>query len=107
MTGASSAPPTSRRATSVATTVTGERRKLHHRSLSASRAKRPARLGCVGVPASVTMAPHYAALDAEPWIDHVVEQVDDEVDDDEEEGDQHQIGGHHRDVGEADRLDDE
>src|SRR5271170_7795858 len=49
---------------------------------------------------SGSMAARGGALDAEPGIDGVVEEIDDEVDDDEEERDQHQIRGHDRDVGE-------
>src|SRR6266851_3455962 len=47
------------------------------------------------------------AIDAQARIDGVVKKIDDEIDDDKEEGDQHKIGRHHRDVGKTDRLDDE
>jgi hypothetical protein len=47
------------------------------------------------------------ALDAQARIDCVVQQVDNEIDDDEEQRDQAQVGGHHRHVGDADGLDEE
>src|SRR5947209_8613447 len=56
---------------------------------------------------SVTMPARRGAVDAQPGIDGVIEQVDHQVDDDEEERDQHEIGGHHRNIGKTDRLDDE
>src|SRR5579885_179528 len=56
---------------------------------------------------SDAMAARRGAIDAQARIDGVVEEIDDEIDDDEEEGDKHEIGRHHGNVGEADRLDDE
>ena len=47
------------------------------------------------------------ALDAQARVDGVVQQVDDEVDDDEHQRDEAQVGGHHRDVGELHRLDEQ
>ena len=41
------------------------------------------------------------SLDPQARVDGEVEQVDDEVDDDEDQRDQAQVGGHHRDVGEG------
>src|SRR5690606_26757816 len=47
------------------------------------------------------------ALHAQARIDREVQQIDDQVDDDENEGDQDQVGRHHGDVHHADRLDEE
>src|SRR5216684_1256525 len=58
-------------------------------------------------PVSDAMAAGHGAVDAQARVDGVVEQVDDQVDDDEEKGDQHEIGRHDGNIGKADRLDDE
>src|SRR5579883_364781 len=103
MSGASAAESTSSAVTVAAATVTGERRKLQRRSLSSRRLNAPAASPSL----SVTMRPRAAAIQSQPRIDGVIEEIDDEIDDHEEEGDEDEIGGHHRNIGEADRLDDE
>src|SRR3981189_131153 len=70
---------------------------------SSSTSSRGRRVGSV----SDTVAAGNGAVDAQARIDRVVEEIDYEIDDDEEEGDQHEIGRHHRNVGKVDRLDDE
>src|SRR5262249_51554415 len=48
-----------------------------------------------------------APLDAEPWVDRIVHEVDDEIDHDKHECNEAQISRHHRDVREVDGLDEE
>src|ERR1700732_4711021 len=94
-------------AITAATTVTGERRKLHHKSLSANRHHHPAGASIEDTaPRAVISATGGGlARDPEAGIDDVIEKIDNHVDDDEEEPDQHEEGGHHRDVGKGHRLD--
>src|SRR5499427_11145605 len=48
-----------------------------------------------------------APLDAEPGVDGIVHEVDDEIDHDKHERNEAQIGRHHRNVREVDSLDEE
>src|SRR5438046_9773896 len=43
-------------------------------------------------------------LDAKPRVHDVIKEIDDQIDQHEYERDQAQVGGHHRDVGEIQRL---
>src|SRR5580765_3419142 len=89
-------------ATIVAPTATGEWRKLHTRSPSANRRSRP---GVVVAALASSDTGGTFAVDPETRIDDIIQEVDNQVDHHEYEADQHEIGGHHRDVGETDRLD--
>src|SRR5579863_5157517 len=91
-------------ATPAAPTAIGERRKLQKRSLSPMRRRRP---GVGGAVSSTAMGTGYPALEPQSRIDDVIEKIDEHIDDDEKESDQHEISGHHRDIGESDRLDHE
>src|SRR5689334_16765294 len=99
MSGASSALSTSNAVTIPAATVTGERRKLQKRSLSPSRRSN-------GRMAASSAMRGGTALEAQARVDHVIKEIDDEVDNDEEEGDEHEISRHHGNIGEVDGLDD-
>src|SRR3954452_18666108 len=95
--GASSAPRMQTTATTAEATVTGERLKDHQRSLSKARV----RVEAISVP------PCRATAGPQPRVDEEIEQVDHQVDADEDQRDQHQVGRHDRDIGGADRLDEE
>src|ERR1700748_1269976 len=89
-----------------ALTVTGERPRLHSRSLSTKRHQIAGRAGLAGALAAISSAMRSGlALNPQTRIDDVVKQIDDKVDDDKKEADQHQISGHDRYVGEAHCLD--
>src|SRR5271155_2691673 len=94
-------------ATTAAATVTGERRKLHNKSLSTNRRHHLDGTAKVdGAPGAVISATGGGlALDPETRIDNVIEQVDHQVDNHEEEPDHYEVGRHHRDIGKGHRLD--
>ena len=76
------------KATIAAPTVTGEREKLQSRSLSTKRRQRGGRATIAGVSGKVISATSGdLAFDAQSRIDHVIEQVDNQVDDDKKEAD--------------------
>src|SRR5690242_2132504 len=93
--------------TAAAATATGEWRKLQARSLSQKRSAAPVRRPGVARAASANVASDHGAIDAQPRVDDVIKQVDDEIDDDEKCGDEDEVSGHHRDIDEGDRLDEE
>ena len=68
-------------------TATGERRKLHHRSLSRNRWIAERGRSVVEEDAK-SANPHPLAIDPQTRVDNVIEEVDDEVDDDKKEADQ-------------------
>src|SRR5947209_2617810 len=98
-------------ATIEATIATGECRKLQRRSLSKNPRSRPGAAPSAAAAVALVEAVSSSdtgealALDPQPRVDHVIEEIDDEVDHHKEEPDQHQIGGHHRDICEGHRLD--
>src|SRR6516165_9536171 len=91
-------------ATSAAATVTGDCRKLHHKSLSKIRRSGDADRSAAAEDASSANADSLA-VDPKARIDKMIEQVDDEVDRDKKEADQSQIGSHDWDVGKGHCLD--
>src|SRR4051794_33560989 len=95
--GASSAPMMQTSATTAEATVTGERLNDHQMSLSKARARAEA----------ISVPPGRAAADPQPRIDEEVEQVDHQVDADEDQRDEHEIGRHDGNVRGADRLDEQ
>src|ERR1700741_1320853 len=102
-----SADPMITTATTAAATVSGERRKLHIKSLSTARDHHP---DCAASEDTMPGALISAnggdlALDPQARIDDVIEQVHHQVDDHEKEPDHHEVGRHNRDVGEGHRLD--
>src|SRR5512135_720500 len=99
--GANIAAPTQAANTTAATIAQGEWRKLHATSLS----QESRRAALMRPPMSVPR--RTGTTDAQPWIDGVIEQIDDQVDDHENQGDQAQVRGHHRDVGVTHRLDEQ
>src|ERR1700674_2005835 len=108
--GAKSAARMKTAVTVAARMVRGERLKLWKISPSKKR-RSVSTMASFAVPessgtqSSSSASPRGAALDAQPWIDQVIEHVHDQVDHDEDEADEAEVRRHHRDVGELHRLD--
>src|SRR3546814_19315408 len=92
-------------ATRSETTATGERLKECQRSLSRKRPSpsprraaalaAPSRLpSCRAISLFLRVADRHGLFSAQPGIYNVLQRVDDECDYDEEETDQHEVGGH-------------
>src|SRR5579863_6926440 len=109
MSGASSAAPKRITVTIPAATVTLEARKLARRSLSLRRWVRvrsgPDALS--GAAISLISIRPAIEVNAQARVHGHVDEIDDEVDDHEQRRDQHEIGGHDRNVDVLDRLQEE
>src|SRR5271156_1105037 len=102
--GAASDAATRASATIAAATVTGDRRKLHHKSLSRTR-RSGDRDQAAPAEATRSANAHPLAVDPEAGVDQMIRKVDAQIDDDKEQSDQDQIGGHDRDIDKTHRLD--
>src|SRR5262245_32683197 len=88
--------------TTLATIATGEWRKLHATSLSHACQRRVLKPGRGAVGARMLLRRRGRAAQAR--VDGEIEEIDREVDHDEDERDEHQVGSHHRNVDELHRL---
>src|SRR5882724_3454378 len=107
--GDRNATATMKRVAAAAVIVIGEDLKLHQTSLSVTRCSQPG-LGVERGAEVATSVARYArrpALAAQARIDDEIQQIDREVDQHEQQPDQQQVGGHHGNVGELHRLDEE
>src|SRR5271166_504242 len=105
--GASSAARKRTIVTAPAATVTFDARKLARRSLSLSRAMKvgsgpDAPSGSAAI--SLISNRRAMQLDAQPRVHGRVDEIDNEIDDDKQRGDEQEIGGHDWNVGVLNRL---
>ena len=77
------------RAATAAATVTGDRRKLHQRSLSSARRSVGGSLTAAATGTTPSANAHSLVVDPQPRVDHVIEKIDAEIDEDKKEADQH------------------
>src|SRR6056297_3821551 len=108
MSGAKSAPSIISSTTAKDTTATGEWRNDQTKSLSHARRRRVGGGDAgVSIRVSAMSVPPCGAVDAQARVDREIEHVDDQVDADEHHRDEHQVGGHHRDIDKLDRVDEQ
>src|SRR5271169_3460308 len=93
--------------TAPAATMTFDDRKLARSSLSLRRAiKVRSGRDAPSASAAISLISNRRAmqLDAQPRVHGHVDEIDDEIDDHEQRGDEQKIGGHDRNVGVLNRL---